>query len=356
MEMEDIVNVTAEETVATSADQLGFQQHAHLSGKEHDTGTEVASENSKRSTELEGNQNGKTQVERSISLVQEAQNLKAAVLSMLGGQKSSQEQSRTTGEQDNEEMQEAQDEPAPAPTVDFPLITLDTLAWCDLPEEGSEETAQHAQKQNEINPETQVDLDQQVNPPDELDPEEANGQNLEQGIVTVAPPAATGQDSLNVKENKREENSDQLAEEDAQTDMWQGWKKRWIWKRMRHASIIALQEMFAKEVDLQRTLKRVMPCSTAVVDYKENGDGDAVLLCHDSLGIVERGVSGKGYVAWVKVHTRVGTVGVLSLHAPNDSKTRREVRSWLRNLVADECWIILGDFNMVESQEDSIGP
>ncbi|KAL3675830.1 hypothetical protein R1sor_025778 [Riccia sorocarpa] len=83
--------------------------------------------------------------------------------------------------------------------------------------------------------------------------------------------------------------------------------------------------MFAKEVDLQRTLKMVMPRSTAVVDYKENGDGDAVLLCHDSLRIVERGVSGKGFAAWVKVHTRVGIVGVLSLHAPNDSRSRKKL-------------------------------
>ncbi|KAL3687388.1 hypothetical protein R1sor_013697 [Riccia sorocarpa] len=52
--------------------------------------------------------------------------------------------------------------------------------------------------------------------------------------------------------------------------------------------------MFTTEVELTRTLSRIMPRSTEIVDYKENGDGDAVLLCHDSLRIVDRGVSGQG--------------------------------------------------------------
>ncbi|KAL3684504.1 hypothetical protein R1sor_002526 [Riccia sorocarpa] len=114
--------------------------------------------------------------------------------------------------------------------------------------------------------------------------------------------------------------------------------------------------MLSKEEDLTRALRRVMPRSSAIVDYKENGDGDAVLLCHESLRIVERGVSGKGFAAWARIQTSVGVVGVISLHAPNDSRKRKEVWTWMRDLVAYERWIVLGDFNMVESQEDSIGP
>ncbi|KAL3679847.1 hypothetical protein R1sor_022803 [Riccia sorocarpa] len=114
--------------------------------------------------------------------------------------------------------------------------------------------------------------------------------------------------------------------------------------------------MLSKEEDLTRALRRVMPRSSAIVDYKENGDGDAVLLCHESLRIVERGVSGKGFAAWARIQTSVGVVGVISLHAPNDSRKRKEVWTWMRDLVADERWIVLGDFNMVESQVDSIGP
>ncbi|KAL3699682.1 hypothetical protein R1sor_017704 [Riccia sorocarpa] len=114
--------------------------------------------------------------------------------------------------------------------------------------------------------------------------------------------------------------------------------------------------MLSKEEDLTRAHRRVMPRSSAIVDYKENGDGDAVLLCHESLRIVERGVSGKGFAAWARIQTSVGVVRVISLHAPNDSRKRKEVWIWMRDLVADERWIVLGDFNMVESQEDSIGP
>ncbi|KAL3692124.1 hypothetical protein R1sor_005775 [Riccia sorocarpa] len=116
------------------------------------------------------------------------------------------------------------------------------------------------------------------------------------------------------------------------------------------------QEDTATSAELSPTLKRVMPRSTAIVDYKTNGDGDAVLLVHDSLIIREKGVSGSGFAAWARIQTEVGVLGILSLHAPNDSRTRKEVWTWLRNLVGDDRWIILGDFNMVETQQDSIGP
>ncbi|KAL3681754.1 hypothetical protein R1sor_024710 [Riccia sorocarpa] len=125
---------------------------------------------------------------------------------------------------------------------------------------------------------------------------------------------------------------------------------------MKDASIIALHEMLSKEEDLTRNLKKIMPNGTATVDYKENGDGDAVLICHNSLRIIERGVSGSGFAAWVKVNTSIGIVGVLCLHAPNESRKRKEVWAWMQPLIAVGQWIILGDFNMVESQMDSIGP
>ncbi|KAL3675829.1 hypothetical protein R1sor_025777 [Riccia sorocarpa] len=196
IEMEDTVSDSEEKTTEViSADQLDVQQHVqHVqhSGNELNTGTEIALENSKRPTEPEGTQDGKTQAERSGSLVQEAQRQKEALMSMLGGQKTGQEQSRRMDEQENEE-------------------------------DGSEEMEK--QKLNELSPVTQTDLGQQVNPLEELDLEETTGQNLEQGIDTIAPEAATGQEILNVKENAREVSSAQLAEEDDQTDKWQGWKK-----------------------------------------------------------------------------------------------------------------------------------
>ncbi|KAL3680581.1 hypothetical protein R1sor_023537 [Riccia sorocarpa] len=114
--------------------------------------------------------------------------------------------------------------------------------------------------------------------------------------------------------------------------------------------------MLSKEADLTRTLSRVMPHATAIVDYKENGDGDAVLLCHNALRIIDRGVSGKGFAAWARLQTEVGVIGVVCLHAPNASRERREVWSWLQHLAAAGQWILLGDFNMVESQVDSVGP
>ncbi|KAL3679560.1 hypothetical protein R1sor_022516 [Riccia sorocarpa] len=110
------------------------------------------------------------------------------------------------------------------------------------------------------------------------------------------------------------------------------------------------------ESRLERTLRSILPGASVVVDYKENGDGDAVLLCHSSITVLESGISGKGFAAWMKVQTIVGPVGIVSLHAPNDSSARKEVWEWLKQLMMEGQWIIMGDFNMVERQEDSIGP
>ncbi|KAL3677185.1 hypothetical protein R1sor_027133 [Riccia sorocarpa] len=130
--------------------------------------------------------------------------------------------------------------------------------------------------------------------------------------------------------------------------------KEWSWKKDPRRG--EYTEMFSHEDVLSSALKIVMPRSTAIVDYKSNGDGDAVLLVHDSMTIREKRVSGFGFAAWARIQTEVGIVGVLSLHAPNDSRTRKEVWTWLKHLVGDDRWIILEDFNMVETQDNSIGP
>ncbi|KAL3676908.1 hypothetical protein R1sor_026856 [Riccia sorocarpa] len=107
-------------------------------------------------------------------------------------------------------------------------------------------------------------------------------------------------------------------------------------------------------------LEQVMESETRspiVVDYnKENGDGDAVLLCHRSITVLDKGVSGKGFAVWLRMQTGVGPVAVVSLHAPNESSARKEVGEWLKQLTREGQWIIMGDFNMVERQKDSIGP
>ncbi|KAL3689641.1 hypothetical protein R1sor_015950 [Riccia sorocarpa] len=58
--------------------------------------------------------------------------------------------------------------------------------------------------------------------------------------------------------------------------------------------------MLAKEANLTRNLRRIVPHSTTVIDFKENGDGDALILYHNSLRIIDRGVSGKRFAAWVR--------------------------------------------------------
>ncbi|KAL3677440.1 hypothetical protein R1sor_027388 [Riccia sorocarpa] len=115
--------------------------------------------------------------------------------------------------------------------------------------------------------------------------------------------------------------------------------------------------MLIGEHKLKKILDRVMHQARAVIDYKENGMGDAVLLCHRSIIISGTGTSGKGYGAWAKIHLEgVGTVGVMSIHAPTKRRLRRDAWRWVREVTETGKWIICGDFNMVEYPEDTIGP
>ncbi|KAL3693206.1 hypothetical protein R1sor_006857 [Riccia sorocarpa] len=68
---------------------------------------------------------------------------------------------------------------------------------------------------------------------------------------------------------------------------------------------------------LERNLKCVMPNTTVVIDHKEKADGDVVLMCHSSIRVLEKGVSGRGFASWARVQTLIGIPGVVCLHAPN---------------------------------------
>ncbi|KAL3683678.1 hypothetical protein R1sor_001700 [Riccia sorocarpa] len=182
---------------------------------------------------------------------------------------------------------------------------------------------------------------------DEDEPNLAEGTKLEEPLIRSPGERSKGKSrsrEFPVKAKKRWRNEVELAElrDDKRRDEEQDGRVD--------------PEMLSPEMKLVRTLQRIMPGATIVVDYKENGEGDAVLLCHNSLTVLDRGCSGKGFAAWMRVRTEVGIVGVVSLHAPNGRSSRAKVWTWLRQLIREGQWIIMGDLNMVEQQADSIGP
>ncbi|KAL3675882.1 hypothetical protein R1sor_025830 [Riccia sorocarpa] len=98
------------------------------------------------------------------------------------------------------------------------------------------------------------------------------------------------------------------------------------------------------------------PGGKAVVDTKRNGRADTVLLISRTLKVIAEGISGYGYGVWAQVEICKGVVGLVAVHAPRKRRHRAAVWEWVRNIVAEGQWVLIGDLNMVESPRDSIGP
>ncbi|KAL3677366.1 hypothetical protein R1sor_027314 [Riccia sorocarpa] len=120
--------------------------------------------------------------------------------------------------------------------------------------------------------------------------------------------------------------------------------------------IIALQEL--KVTDrrrLEMSLRALMPEGRIVVDYTPSGKRGCALLISSKLRVSEVGTSQFGGAAWATVHAASGSIRVASLHAPNSKEERQVYWNWWDHQVDGEDWLIAGDFNNVELQEDSKG-
>ncbi|KAL3694784.1 hypothetical protein R1sor_008435 [Riccia sorocarpa] len=62
-----------------------------------------------------------------------------------------------------------------------------------------------------------------------------------------------------------------------------------------------------------------------------------------------------GNAVWAEVDTPTGPVKIISLHAPNTKEERTILWTRIEDLIGGGTWILAGDFNMVETQDDSRG-
>ncbi|KAL3686360.1 hypothetical protein R1sor_008934 [Riccia sorocarpa] len=131
--------------------------------------------------------------------------------------------------------------------------------------------------------------------------------------------------------------------------------RSWLQSRNFTREILFLQEMKIGGVDLIENIQKVVPDAIAVIDYIPSGKGGAAVVVPPRYKITEQGVSGLGNAAWVKIDTVVGRIGLISIHAPNKRHLRKRTWLWLRELVKEGQWVVGGDFNMVEFDEDTTG-
>ncbi|KAL3685489.1 hypothetical protein R1sor_003511 [Riccia sorocarpa] len=109
----------------------------------------------------------------------------------------------------------------------------------------------------------------------------------------------------------------------------------------------------SREFELEKTLARLAEVSRVTVDYSTNGWGGSALVIKPSIEILSTGVKGDGRVAWAKINTCKGPVGVMSIYSPHSKRERMELWWWIKRLMGQEQWIITGDLNMVVRCEDT---
>ncbi|KAL3683478.1 hypothetical protein R1sor_001500 [Riccia sorocarpa] len=87
----------------------------------------------------------------------------------------------------------------------------------------------------------------------------------------------------------------------------------------------------------------------------EGKAGAAVVIRNKNWRILEKGVKGDGRVAWVRVATEKGEIGFISVHGPRERGRRRDLWKWLEEKWDKGNWFFGGDWNSVETCEDSVG-
>ncbi|KAL2635667.1 hypothetical protein R1flu_007146 [Riccia fluitans] len=71
----------------------------------------------------------------------------------------------------------------------------------------------------------------------------------------------------------------------------------------------------------------IMPGSDIPVDLSKEGIGDATILAHRSVSVLDKGVSGEWFAAWIQIDSPFGPLGIVNLHAPGKKKDR--VYTWM---------------------------
>ncbi|KAL2621831.1 hypothetical protein R1flu_002036 [Riccia fluitans] len=104
--------------------------------------------------------------------------------------------------------------------------------------------------------------------------------------------------------------------------------------------ILALQELKVGFKDLLEAAQKNLPNLDITIDLNKEGNGDAYVLVHSFLEVLDKGVSGEGFASWVKFRTPNGTLGIGNLHAP--SKKKERVHSWSLAPNLDHGWQLAG--------------
>jgi exonuclease III len=120
--------------------------------------------------------------------------------------------------------------------------------------------------------------------------------------------------------------------------------------------VLCLQEIKANDFRLQQALRTILPDYNTVVAPPEGTRGGTAIMVHPEFSIQGKGSLNFGQAAWVQLTAQGEDFGIVSIYASSESAWERNLL-WhiLTNQLAADRWILCGDFNMVETQEDTTG-
>ncbi|KAL3689125.1 hypothetical protein R1sor_015434 [Riccia sorocarpa] len=130
----------------------------------------------------------------------------------------------------------------------------------------------------------------------------------------------------------------------------------WLKCHGRDVGAVMLQELRIKEDLTDRRMTELGAKDNYVADFTLEGKAGAVLaILNNEWRILDQGVKGDGTVAWAKLQMEDGIIGMASVHGPRTRTERTRVWRWLKEKWEEDCWIFGGDWNAVETLEDSVG-
>lgn len=114
-----------------------------------------------------------------------------------------------------------------------------------------------------------------------------------------------------------------------------------------------LQELKVEKFRLDLTLQLLLPGYHSIVAYPSKGKGGVTLLIHPDFTIGNCSTIPDGSKAWAQLIGPLGNFHSTSIYGADSLTDCTEFWRTLQDTLPHGDWIIGGDFNFMESTEDS---
>lgn len=131
---------------------------------------------------------------------------------------------------------------------------------------------------------------------------------------------------------------------------------KWVRRHDKELDVLCLQELKAQKDKIDFQLQTLFQDSVFEVDYSAEGRGGAALVVFLHLKVLAQGKRWDDTFSWCTIESSVGPVSIGSIYVPNDKAGCIELWEWLHNFTHQNNWLMMGDWNMVELHDDTIGP